>query len=125
MAAEPKSGTGAVERNKLRFGFESVTKMSQLEGVGLIETVVREAIASLSGNNSRQDFETPLFEGGLELDSISFLDLVMEIEGKLGLRLHSEDLTGDAVQTIGGLIRHIVAVMPNHSVAQHGTSTPD
>ncbi len=58
-----------------------------------------------------RDPEIPLFEGGLELDSISFLDLIIEIEGKLGLRLRSEDLTGDAVQTVGGLVRHIATVM--------------
>jgi acyl carrier protein len=51
--------------------------------------------------------DIPLFEGGLELDSISFLDLILEIEGKLGLRLRSEDLTGDAIRTVGGLVQHI------------------
>ena len=99
--------------------------MGQLEGVSHIEAVVREAMAPFYGNDRLHDFETPLFEGGLELDSISFLDLIIEIEGKLGLRLRSEDLTGDAVQTIGGLIRHIVAVMPKRGVAQRGTITSD
>ena len=103
-----------MERSRERpFGVRvAVTKMGQLEGVSLVEVVVREAIAPVYGNDRLHDFETPLFAGGLELDSISFLDLVMEIEGKLDLRLRSEDLTGDAVQTIGGLIRHIVAVIP-------------
>jgi acyl carrier protein len=98
--------------------------MGQVEDVGLVEAVVREAIAPFSGNNNLQDFETPLFEGGLELDSIGFLDLVIEIEGRLGVSLRSEDLTGEAVQTIGGLVRHIAAVIPKRRATQRGTNTP-
>lgn len=85
--------------------------MRHLEGVDLVEVVVLEALAPSCDKAALRDPEIPLFEGGLELDSISFLDLIIEIEGKLGLRLRSEDLTGDAVQTVGGLVRHIATVM--------------
>ncbi|MGH6802379.1 MAG: acyl carrier protein [Methyloceanibacter sp.] len=85
--------------------------MLQLEGVDLVEVVVLEALAPSCDKDALRDPEIPLFEGGLELDSISFLDLIIEIEGKLGLRLRSQDLTGDAVQTVGGLVRHIATVM--------------
>lgn len=88
--------------------------MPQVECVSRVEAVVLEALAfcdkDLSSNQN-----IPLFDGGLELDSISFLDLILEIEGKLGLRLRSEDLTGEAVRTVGGLVRHIATVMPESS----------
>ncbi len=80
--------------------------MTQLTILKRVEAVVHEALAfcekDLSGNQN-----IPIFEGGLELDSISFLDLILEIEGKLSLRLRSEDLTGEAVRTVGGLVRHV------------------
>jgi acyl carrier protein len=85
--------------------------MPEVECVGRIEAVVLEALAFCDKDLS-SDQNIPLFEGGLELDSISFLDLILEIEGKLDLRLRSEELTGEAVQTVGGLVRHIAAVMP-------------
>ena len=85
--------------------------MSQIEGLNRVQEVVLEALA-FSDKDLSRDQNISLFEGGLELDSISFLDLILEIEGKLGLRLRSEDLSGEAVRTVGGLVRHIAAVMP-------------
>ena len=86
--------------------------MRQMECLRLAEGAVLEALAPFCDKDRLQDPEIPLFDGGLELDSISFLDLILEIEGKLGLRLRSENLTGEAVQTVGGLVRHVAAVMP-------------
>ena len=85
--------------------------MPQLEGVHRVEQVVLEALAFCDKDLLR-DQNVPLFEGGLELDSISFLDVILEVEEKLDLRLRSEDLTGEAVQTVGGLVRHIATVVP-------------
>ena len=82
-----------------------------MECLRLAEGAVLEALAPFCDKDSLQDPEISFFEGGLELDSISFLDLIIEVEGKLGLRLRSEDLTGDAVQTVGGLVRHIATIM--------------
>jgi acyl carrier protein len=75
----------------------------------VIQAIVHEALAFCEQDLS-SDQDISLFDGGLELDSISFLDLILEIEGKLGMRLRSEDLTGDAVRTVGGLVRHIAEV---------------
>jgi acyl carrier protein len=81
------------------------------------ETVVHEALAFCERDfSSNQNIR--LFEGGLELDSISFLDLILEIEAKLGLRLRSEELTGEAVLTVGGLVRHVAAALSEHAVTQ-------
>ena len=52
-----------------------------------------------------------LFDGGLDLDSIGFLELILVIEKKLGVGLRSEDLTGDALTTVNGLVRHVGAVL--------------
>jgi acyl carrier protein len=81
--------------------------MAQIEGLNRVQEVVLEALA-FSDKDLSRDQNISLFEGGLELDSISFLDLILGIEGKLGLRLRSEDLSGEAVHTVGGLVRHIV-----------------
>ena len=59
--------------------------MRQSEDVDLIRGVVLAALAPFSSKDILQNLDAPLFEGGLELDSISFLDLILEIEGKLGL----------------------------------------
>ncbi len=85
--------------------------MRQPDAVARVKAVVVAALAFCDRDLSN-DQNVPLFDGGLELDSISFLDLILEIEGKLGLRLRSETLTGDAVRTVGGLVRHIAEVLP-------------
>ena len=54
---------------------------------------------------------TPLFDGGLDLDSIGFLELILVIEKTLGVGLRSEDLNGDALTTVNGLVRHVGAVL--------------
>ncbi|WP_434288763.1 acyl carrier protein [Celeribacter sp. SCSIO 80788] len=50
---------------------------------------------------------TPLGAGGLGLDSIGMLDLVLELEEVTGLQLRSEDLGSDALATLGGLIQYM------------------
>ena len=42
---------------------------------------------------------------------IGFLELILVIEKKLGVRLRSEDLNGAALTTVNGLVRHVVAVL--------------
>ena len=61
---------------------------------------------------------TPLFDGGLDLDSIDFLELILAIEKKLGVRLRSEDLNGDALTTVNGLVRHVGAVLSRDAAGQ-------
>jgi acyl carrier protein len=63
---------------------------------------------------SREDIgrESPLFEGGLGLDSIGFLELLLEIEQTCGKRLRDETLTEDAVANVGSLIQYIHSLEP-------------
>lgn len=51
---------------------------------------------------------TPLLEGGLELDSIALLELVVAVERAAGVRLRSEDLDGRALATVGSLADHVL-----------------
>ncbi len=51
--------------------------------------------------------DTPLFEGGLDLDSIGFLQLVLKIEAHTGTRLRDEDLTEDALCSVGAFIAQV------------------
>lgn len=88
-----------------------MTKSRQTERASRVEAAVLEAVAPFSANGALRSLDTPLFEGGLGLDSIDFLELVFEIEGKLGLNLRSEELTGEAIKTLGGLVDHIASVM--------------
>ena len=61
---------------------------------------------------------TPLFDGGLDLDLIGFLELILAIEKKIGVGLRSEDLNGAALTTVNGLVRHVGAVL-SRDVAGH------
>ena len=51
---------------------------------------------------------TLLFEGGLELDSIGFLELVLEIESHAGVLVRDEDLDEGALQNVGTFVAQIV-----------------
>ena len=51
--------------------------------------------------------QTPLFDGGLELDSIDFLEVFLEIERATGRRLLDETLTEDSVANVGSLLQYV------------------
>jgi acyl carrier protein len=75
------------------------------------ETAVRESLCDVLGKQVLNEREKRSFEGGLGLDSIGFLELILGIENRLGLRVRSEDLSGDAVGSVDGLVRHIAATL--------------
>ena len=50
---------------------------------------------------------TPIGEGGVGLDSIACLELLLELEDKTGLQLRDEHLTAECLATIGGLIGYL------------------
>ena len=83
------------------------------------EIAVRESLCDVMGEQVLNERETRLFEGGLGLDSIGFLELILGIENRLGLRLRSEDLSGDAVGSVDGLIRHIAATLTREAQPAH------
>lgn len=47
--------------------------------------------------------EMPLFAGGLELDSIDLLEIVVTLEKKFGMKIRNDASGRDAMQTIASL----------------------
>lgn len=57
--------------------------------------------------------DTPLDAGGLAIDSIGCLEVVLELERQTGLRLREESLTADALACPGNLIEHLLTLREN------------
>ena len=51
--------------------------------------------------------DTPLGPGGLGIDSIGCLELVLELEHRTGIGLRDEHLTAESLATPGSLIDHL------------------
>ena len=81
------------------------------EALRRAEAAVLEALQNVLGAEVFYSQATPLFDGGLDLDSIGFLELILMIEKKIGVGLRSEDLNGAALTTVNGLVRHVGAVL--------------
>ncbi len=73
-------------------------------------SLVLAAIESRIGSRRDLQPETPLFESGLGLDSIEFLELLLDVEKACGHRLRDETLTEAAVANVGSLIDYIHAL---------------
>ena len=58
-----------------------------------------------AGGTATED--APLFGAGVGLESIGFLDVVLEIEEAVGIRLGEEDLTEDVLATVGSFVAHV------------------
>ena len=58
------------------------------------------------------DHGTVLGDGGLGLDSIAVLELVLSLEERLGARFRNEDLDERAVRDVAGLIAYVDAHVP-------------
>ena len=58
-----------------------------------------------AGGTATED--APLFGAGVGLDSIGFLDVVLEIEEAVGIRLGEEDLTEEVLATVGSFVAHV------------------
>jgi acyl carrier protein len=52
---------------------------------------------------------TPLFGGGLSLDSLTGLELLTGIEAEFGVDIASDDFNLDSLQTIGTLLAYLSA----------------
>jgi acyl carrier protein len=59
--------------------------------------------------------ETPLFEWGLALDSLTGLELLAGVEQEFGVDIAAEDLNLDSLQTIGTLSAYLSAVQSERS----------
>ena len=73
------------------------------EAAGVVMTVLRSRI----GSDREIQLDMPLFEDGLGLDSIDFLEVLLEIERSTGKCLRDETLTEDAVATVESLIAYV------------------
>ena len=59
---------------------------------------------------SRLPDETPLFEWGLALDSLTGMELLAGVEQEFGVDIAAEDLNLDSLQTIGTLVAYLSEV---------------
>lgn len=73
---------------------------------GIILSIVR----SQMNGQACVELDSKFFEGGLGLDSVGFLELILKIEKQAGLRLRDEDLSEETVASVGSLIRHVEAL---------------
>lgn len=74
----------------------------------LVSLVGRELNVDLPGFGPR----TPVFEGGLELDSFAVVDLVSRIESHFGIQLSDDDFRPENfvdLATLGGVVQGYVA----------------
>jgi len=55
------------------------------------------------------DDDEPLFESGLELDSIDALELIVSLEKKYGLKIGSSEESKAALQSVSALAEFIVS----------------
>lgn len=73
-----------------------------------VEHSVFEAIREIAPNcGIALAMDTPLGTTGVGLDSIGFLELVLAVERRSGVRLRAANLTAATLATPGSLIRHI------------------
>jgi acyl carrier protein len=75
------------------------------ESLARIVLEVVRAQASTLPDEVRED--TPLGPGGLGIDSIGCLELVLELERCTGIVLRDEQLTAESLATPGSLIDHL------------------
>lgn len=57
--------------------------------------------------------DTPLGAGGLGIDSIGTLEIVLEVERQSGIRLRDESLSADALASPGSLVDHLTSLRDN------------
>jgi acyl carrier protein len=54
---------------------------------------------------------TPLFAGGLDLDSLALLETVIAIEQATGVFLGEDGLTEEALANVGSLVNHVSSMV--------------
>jgi acyl carrier protein len=78
---------------------------SRIAGI-LTESILREEVGPLTP-------ETSLVEGGLNLDSVALLELIVGVEEAFGVCIEDDELSVDLVASIGSLaafVRHKLAM---------------
>jgi acyl carrier protein len=67
-----------------------------------LEKIVRQ-VAGAARASGALDASTPLRDGGLWLDSVALLELVVAVEREFGVDLEPTDLSDASLRTIGSL----------------------
>jgi acyl carrier protein len=76
-----------------------------------VEQRVRSIIATITGYEPDSfSADTPLFRGGLELDSLSGVKLILSIEREFGVSIADEDLDLVSLYSVETLCRFISSV---------------
>lgn len=70
----------------------------------IVFNVLRERAVDFS---DQIQLDTPLGAGGLAIDSIDCLEIILELEERTGIVLRAETLTGDALLTPASLIHYL------------------
>jgi acyl carrier protein len=71
-----------------------------------LKVLIIEALSLKDVDPSRIDGSTPLFAGGLSLDSVDILELGVVLDERYGVRIKSDDDSHrKAFETIGSLAR--------------------
>jgi len=74
-----------------------------------VEERVRSIIAAITGYEPDSfGAGTPLFRGGLELDSLSGVELILRLEREFGISIADEDLDLASLHSVQTLCRFIV-----------------
>ncbi len=84
--------------------------------VEAVAAMLRECIAAgNSANPTAADIDehTPLLDGGIGLDSIMIVELISDIELRLGFEFHESDLRTNSFQSLVTLAQVIVARLQN------------
>jgi acyl carrier protein len=75
---------------------------------GSLRVEILALLSQAAGRAVTGDDATPIFQGGLALDSIALLEIVVGLEERFGLRLRPED-GAQAFATIGTLTAFVAA----------------
>lgn len=79
--------------------------------MNITQNVVRIIDESLGLNGRAATFsmETPLLGALPELDSMTVIHLITELESQLGLHVEDEDLNSATFATVGSLVAYVAA----------------
>jgi acyl carrier protein len=77
---------------------------------GAVAAELRQLLADVTGRPDLRSIpaETPLFGGGVGLDSLAGTLLLRQVERRYGVDVAAEDLNLDSLETLGTLVAFIV-----------------
>ena len=80
---------------------------TQQDVSAVIEVLVRTL--GIEDQAADMDASTPLFGELPELDSLGVVELVVALEGRFGIEVADEDVTGEVFETVGSLAEFVTA----------------